>query len=231
MTVYRLLFLLGGDSSIFDAVADAFILAAGGSDATIALLLTGEEGWEGYVPEYTQPWLRRGVTQCHTIVPEKDGVLDLATVLPGLREATGIFIGGGHTPTYRRLYATEPIRGVIRERYREGVPVAGLSAGALIAPHVCAIPPEDTGDSRVRITRGLGLVSDLIVGVHYTKWHALPHMVKAMVETRTIAGLGIDEAACAVLEDGELKRVLGRSVYQIEVTDLGARTYDVIRAA
>jgi hypothetical protein len=35
------LFLLGGDTTIFEAVAEEFVPAAGGSGATIALLLAG----------------------------------------------------------------------------------------------------------------------------------------------------------------------------------------------
>ncbi len=225
MTVRELLFLLGGSSTIFDMVAEEFVPAAGGSDSTIALLLTGAQGWEDYVPQYVQPWIRRGVTRYHTIVPEENGTLDLDTVSAKLYESTGIFIGGGDTPTYHRLYATEPIRSIIRERYQKGVPVAGLSAGALIAPEICAIPPEDTGEPSVRIVTGLGLVRGLVVGVHFSEWDALPHVLEAMVETRTAVGLGIDETACAVLENGHLKQVLGKSVYKIEMTDFEARTY------
>jgi cyanophycinase len=77
-----------------------------------------------------------------SIAPDEQGVLDLDAVSAKLREATGIFIGGGHTPTYHQLYVTEPIRGMIQERYREGVPVAGVSAGALIALQVCVLFPE-----------------------------------------------------------------------------------------
>jgi cyanophycinase-like exopeptidase len=55
-------------------------------------------------------------------------------------------------------------------------------------------------------------------------------MVEAMVETRTVTGLGIDEAACAVLANGELERVLGQSAYKIELTDFEAKTYKVTRA-
>lgn len=223
----NLLFLLGGGSTIFDGVAEEFIPAAGGSEAIIALLLAGGEGWEDHVPHYTEPWIGRGATQCVTIVPGQSGALDLDTALATLGEATGIFIGGGNTPTYHRLYAAEPIRSVIRKRYQDGVPVAGLSAGALIAPQVCAIPPEDTGDSRVRVVSGLGLISGLVVGVHFTEWNALPHIVEAMVETRTTTGLGIDETACVVFENGKLKRVLGQSAYSIELTDYEARTYKV----
>jgi len=123
MNVHNLLFLLGGGSTIFDAVAEEFIPAAGGPDSSIALLLAAGHGWEDHVPQYTQPWIRRGVTQCYTIVPGKNGALGLDTALAILRESTGVFIGGGDTPAYRRLYATDPIRSMISQRYREGVPM------------------------------------------------------------------------------------------------------------
>lgn len=231
MMARELLFLLGGGSTIFDVVAEEFVSAAGGHDSTIALLLTGAQGWEDYVPQYTRPWIRRGVTQYHTIVPDENGTLDLDAVSAKLYEATGIFIGGGDTPTYHQLYATEPIRSIIRERYGQGVPVAGLSAGALIAPEICVTPPEDTGGPSVRIVTGLGLVGGLIVGVHFSEWDALPHVLEAMSKTRTAVGLGVDESACAVLENGQLKRVLGRSVYRIEMTDFEARAYRMTIAA
>ena len=229
--VRKLLFLLGGGNAIFDMVAEEFIPAAGGSDSILALLLTGARGWEDYVPQYTQPWVRRGVTQHHIIVPDENGCLDVDAVSAKLYEATGIFIGGGDTLTYHRLYVTEPIRSIIRERYQQGVPIAGLSAGALIVPEVCAIPPEDTGDPSVRIVTGLGLVCGVIVGVHFSEWDALPHVLEAMVKTRTAIGLGIDESACAVLENGQLKRVLGHSVYRIEMIDFEARAYRISSAA
>ena len=221
---HRLLFLLGG-SAAYDAVAEEFIPAAGGRDATIALLMQGGSGWEKYVPEYTQPWIRRGVSRHYPIVPDENGTLALDAVSARLREATGIFIGGGHTPTYHRLYATESIRSIIRERYGAGVPVAGVSAGALIALEKCVLSPDETGDAALRIVAGLGLASDLIVGVHFTELNGLPTVLEAMAQTRTKTGWGIDEPACAVFEDGQFKGTLGRSVYEIVMSDFETKTY------
>ena len=221
---HRLLFLLGG-SAAFDAVAGEFVPAADGCDATIALLMQGGSGWEKYVPEYTQPWIRRGVSRYYPIVPDENGMLDLDAASAKLRKATGIFIGGGHTPTYHRLYATEPIRCVIRESYHKGVPIAGVSAGALVALENCALTSDETGDAALRIVAGLGLVSDLIVGVHFTESNGLPSVLEAMASTRTKTGWGIDEPACAVFEDGRFKGTLGRSVYEIVMTDFESRTY------
>ena len=227
---HRLVFLLGG-SAAFDVVAEEFVPAVGGRDSTIALLVQGGRGWEKHVPKYTQPWTQRGVSRYYPIAPEENGTLDLDAVSTKLREATGIFIGGGHTPTYHRLYATEPIRSILRERYREGVPIAGCSAGALIAPEICVLSPDETDDTFLEIVAGLGLVSDLIVGVHFTEGDALPTVLEAMVETQTQIGWGIDGSACAVFEDGQFKRVLGRAVYEIVMTDFETRTYGMTEHA
>jgi cyanophycinase len=208
-------------------VAEEFVVAAGGYDSTIALLMQGGIGWEKYVPEYTQPWVRQGVSQYYPIVPDESGTLDLDTVSAKLREATGIFIGGGHTPTYHRLYAAEPIRSVIRESYHTGVPVAGVSAGAVIAPEIGMLTPDETGDASIKIVAGLGLVSGLIVGVHFTEWNTLPSLLEAMARTQTKTGWGVDESACAVFEDGQFRGTLGRSVYQIVMSDFETQAYRI----
>ena len=220
--------MLGGsDGGILDLVAEEFVPAAGGGDCSIALLLMGGEGWAGHVPEYVEPWTRRGAARHDIIVPGDGGDLDLAAASARLRGATGIFIGGGHTPTYHRLYATEPIRSVIRERHQQGVPVAGLSAGALLAPEMCVMDPEEIGGTSPRIEPGLGLVDNLIVDVHFTERERLPRLLEAMARTRTTLGLGIDGSACAVLVNGRSKRVLGGPVSQVTMTDFETRSYRI----
>jgi cyanophycinase len=225
-----LLFLLGG-SAAFDVVADVFVPAAGGRDARIALLLQGGETWKKYVPGYVHPWEQRGASQYDPIVPDKDGILDTEKTSAVLHKATGIFIGGGHTPTYHRLYATEPIRSIIRERHQAGVPVAGVSAGALIALDVCQLTSDETDEDALRIVTGLGLVSNLVIGVHFTELNALPEVLETMAHTRTNTGLGIDEPACAIFEDGKFKGMLGQSVYEIEMTDFDKKTYGMSKSA
>jgi len=197
--VHKFLFLLGGSgNAIFDVVAEEFVPAAGGCDAAIVLLMQGGRGWKKYVPEYIQPWIQRGVSKYHTIVPDENGILDLGAVSTKLREATGIFIAGGHTPTYHRLYTTEPIRSIIRESYYKGVPVAGCSAGALIAPEICVLPIDETNNASLRIVNGLGLVSNVAIAVHFTERNALPTVLEAMSRIRTQTGWGLDEFACAI---------------------------------
>lgn len=220
----RRLYLLGG-SAAFDIVAKEFIPAAGGCEATIALLMQGGSAWEKYVPDYIRPWSKRGLPHYHVIVPDENGGWDLEQVLARLKEATGIFIGGGHTPTYRQLYATEPLCSITRQRYHGGIPVAGVSAGALIALEDCVLEADELGEESLSVKPGLGLVDNLLVEVHFTEQNRLSNLLEAMVKPQAHTGWGIDEPACMVLEDEKLVRVLGRSVYRVEMKDWTTETY------
>ena len=230
----RRLFLLGGsEGGILDLVAEEFVASAGGEDARIALLMVGGEGWEEYVPRYTEPWGRCGATRVGVIVPGADGALDVPAALSVLRDATGIFIAGGRTATYHSLYATEPVRSVIRERHADGTPVAGLSAGALISPEVCLLRPTPKNpDQELRIDDGLGLISGLVVEVHFDDGPGtLPTLLEGMCRSRTTRGLGIGMSACAVLEGGQLARVLGRGVHSVTMSDFDERRYTIVQVA
>ena len=230
---YRLLFLLGGsEGGILDTVAEEFVPAAGRRDAAIALLMVGGKEWERYLAQYVQAWEKRGATQHHVIVPGDDGILDVGGAIDRLRTATGIFIAGGQTSRYQELYASEPIGRVIRERHSEGIPVAGLSAGALICPDFCLLRPTPRNpDEALRIVPGLGLLSQLVVEVHFTEGlGALPTLLESMNRTQARRGLGIGESACAVFKDGRLRRVLGRGVYEVTMTDFPSRQYTMTEA-
>lgn len=219
----RQLFLLGG-SAAFDVAAEEFVPASGGRSARIALLLQGGRDWQTYVPDYVRAWKARGASRYDVIAPDDAGRLNVDDVAAKLASATGIFIGGGRTATYRRLYATEPVRAILRERYARGVPLAGCSAGALIAPRVCAFHPGED-DAGARVVEGLGLLDDLLVAVHFTADNALQHLLDAMTATRTRHAWGVDDAACVVFENEKFARVLGRAAYEIVMTDFSNRLY------
>jgi len=225
MVSNRLFFLLGGPA--FDTIAEEFVPAAGGRSAFIVLLLFSGFKKE-YLPEYIQPWIKRGVSRYHVVVPREDGAIDSDIVLAKIREATGVFIGGGPTLAYHKLYATEPIKTAIRECYYKGVPIAGMSAGALIAPDICVVGLGEKDNVSLEIVDGLGLISNIIIAPHFTERNGLSPMLKAMTQTKIRTGWGIDEPACAVFENGQFIKALGKSIYEITMSDLKSRTYKIL---
>jgi cyanophycinase len=227
MTQSKLAFLIGG-SDAYEVMTDAFLAAAGGELAHIALLLQqGGERLPRILQHYSEPWSRRGFSRYQPVFPEPDGRLDLARTREILQAATGIFVGGGSTPTYHRLYASGPVGNLIRERYEAGLPFAGVSAGAMVAMEHCVFEAVETPDHTLQVVPGLGLVKDYVIGVHYTEQMALPELLEAMSKGRTRKGLGIDDAACAVFENGRFVGILGHSAYEIEMWDFEQRFYSI----
>ena len=218
------LFLLGG-SQAYSVYANDFVMASGGPNANVAVLVQTRAGWEKHKSEIVAPWQERGVKQFEVIVPNEAGLLNIEEAISILKRATGVFIGGGHTPTYHQLFATEPIRATIRDQYAKGIPVAGISAGALIAMGKCQLTPDETGKESLQVVEGLNLANSFIIGVHFTEWDALSEVLDTMKATQTQIGVGIDEPACVVCENGKIVKVLGKSVYRIKMTDFSKMSY------
>lgn len=196
---------LCGDQPGTVAAAEAFVAAAGGTGSTIALLLQGGPNWQKYVPRYAEPWAQYGAT-CTVIVPDAADALDIAHATATINGADAVFIGGGHTPTYHRLYATPPIRDVIRAAHARGVPVGGVSAGALVLPDVC-ITSHRGADNPAWQGKGIGLLDNLLIGVHFSEWQGEAGLVAMQRATGIRTAWGIDGSACAVFEGGQFARV------------------------
>jgi cyanophycinase len=120
----RMLFLFGGNPSLIEANQE-FITAAGGNNSRIALLIVNTPGYQKYIPAYTNVWRQIGISAYSIIVPDDQGQLDFDTTEKVLLNATGIYIGGGDTRTYLKLYASDPIKGMLKTCYQNGIPIAG----------------------------------------------------------------------------------------------------------
>jgi cyanophycinase-like exopeptidase len=66
--------------------------------------------------------------------------------------------------------------------------------------------------------------------VHFNECHALPHVLDAMTLTRTANGIGIDEAACVELHDGQIAEVFGGNAYKITMHDFITQKYTITPA-
>ena len=225
----RLVFLLGGSSS-FSAVADEFVPTAGGRDAHILVCMSrpGPDR-KKYVPDFILPWIERGVERFSIMGSDDLETIDAERFRCHANDATGIFFAGGSTALYQKLYCADPIADIVRSRFVEGVPIAGVSAGALILLEHCRISLEGArGDARIRIEPGIGLVKDVLVEAHFTEKDLLPHLLEIMRQTETHLAYGIDEGACAVFRDGHFDHSIGSSVHRVQVTDSAAKQYDVL---
>jgi cyanophycinase len=213
----RYLFLLGGNTSLYEA-HEAFIEKAGGRDAKIALLITYSANYEKYLPHYEKPWDKLGIKDYSIIMPDKDGYLDNKKVEQTLDQASGIFIGGGHTPAYLCHFAMSPMKELIKEKYESGIPVAGCSAGALISLQQSFISPEEIEGNQIQLFEGIGLLNEVLIGVHYSEENQQPYLNEAMNRLSIKTGYGIDENACVVFKNEKHELNIGNGVHKVEAS-------------
>ncbi|MFS0562497.1 Type 1 glutamine amidotransferase-like domain-containing protein [Terribacillus sp. 179-K 1B1 HS] len=198
----RKLYLLGGNTSQEEANIH-FANAAGGRNAHIALLIVYREGWQAFLARYTSNWIAQGVPEenISVIVPDEAGNLDTEKAANSIKNATGIFIGGGHSETYYALYTQLPFKQLLKEKYRAGTPLAGNSAGALILPETVLLSPHDTDNQQAWSGPGLGLLQNQLISVHFSQWQDEPNLIAGLIQHDIPFGYGIDENACLYLEN------------------------------
>lgn len=196
------LFLFGASPPLTPSLCEIFISCLKGT-GPIALLYVPREGtsWMSYAPVLTGPLEAHGKTDFfHFPLSGHPTAAQLAT----LKQSAGIIIAGGETERYQQFIVHTPIGAVIQERYRSGVPVAGFSAGALLAPDECRIPAIDQRDGRDLVLEGLGLLSDAVLSVHYDAWDEAANLHQAFTMTESQSGYGLPERTGIYLKNNQL---------------------------
>ncbi len=132
--------------------------------------------------------------------------------------ATGIFVAGGHTPTY--YDAIVPSASAwMRELVERGIPYAGNSAGAMIAAdrgiiggwkmplagRLVEICSEDVseGVEQLDVRSGLGLVP-FSVDPHAAQFGTPTRLLHAMDAGQVESGWAIDEDTVLIVRDGDV---------------------------
>lgn len=209
----RHLFLFGGSPPFSKKFGEQFATIAKKSNGKIAILFLERDGWETYMSKYTVALEEHGIDNIvYLPLSQKTNNQTLAA----LKSCRGIIIGGGKTELYRSYIVDTKIGEMIKELYWLGVPVAGFSAGALISPEHCVIPPIDNSQNKHLFLKGLGLIKDCVVSVHYTKWQEKSRLIEAVKKLNVTNGFGIDDKAAIYFVNESLKETEGEEIHQFK---------------
>ena len=166
--------------------------------------------WERYHKVFTE----LGVTRLkHLAITEREEVLnpEVATIFD---DATAVFFtGGDQVKIASKIGGTELFKR-LRERYAEGALVAGTSAGASAMGEAMLVsrgPLEESHkvEGAFYMTRGLGLISDLVIDQHFAQRARIERLIGAIAENPGVLGVGIDEDTGIIVEPTGVMRVIG----------------------
>lgn len=205
------LFLFGGSPPFTANMANQFVKASG-RNKPVSILFVEREGWEEYMPKYTRALERSGVKDfLYLPLPSTP----VEQVVDCIKKSSSIIIGGGNTNLYADYIVETPIALVIKEQYESGIPIAGFSAGALISPKECIISPKDNEQKEFQHRKGLGLLPNVLVAVHFSQWKDEEHLRNAVQQFSDFSNYGIDEETCVYFRNDELHSTEGQGVYSI----------------
>ncbi|MGE7823711.1 DUF120 domain-containing protein [Paenibacillus sp. NPDC093718] len=239
VVMLRSLFIYGDIGENFDATSLPFIKRSGGIDARIAVLGLGGPSWEPYFNRvFRERWIRLGAQHIFSITPDENMEVE-QNVYEDLFKCSGLLICGGDTRKYYKAYVSNAkMNNAINTLYRKGIPIAGVSAGALISTSPCTIwgskVSTDQNEFIIRSSydktiqeneletgNGLGLIKNCMVEPHFSEFGGFSRLIAAMQKTSAKLGIGCDEPICLEITDETRVKIhgMGRAYYVINNTD------------
>ena len=145
------------------------------------------------------------------IVASRDHAYD-SRIAARIREADGIFLGGGDQVHLIATLSGTPVGEAIQESFCRGTTVCGTSAGAAaITETILAYgEPGEAGEHiEMYLGPGLGLLGfHTMIDTHFAARRRLHRLFVAIARNPELMGLGIDEDTALVVR-GHLGRVVG----------------------
>lgn len=204
----RKLFLFSNNAENFEKLLKNFVNEVNGG--VIAFCHVAAPGWEPYFEEFRALCLKLGASDAVSVHPEKDTSALSDEAIQSIRKADGIFVTGGNTLEYWKVYCKdEPVKTILRDRYFSGVPYAGLSAGSMITAD--KVYCEEEGLTTVEI--GLEFLSKVLIIPHFTEWNMFNTLIKDVNIVEAETAFGIDETCMLEFTDEKLDSVHGERCF------------------
>lgn len=215
----------GGGAS--PEIWDKFIELAGGKEARIVILPTAVEEPE-YEDDYEAKILRRRGAKEVRILPQnaRDEV-SKPEYLEQLRNATGIWFGGGRQWRFVDAYWGTPAWGEIKQVLARGGVIGGSSAGATIQGDLLVRGSPLGNQIMVAdgYRRGLGLLEGVAIDQHFKQRNRFDDLAAVVKRFPKIYGIGIDESTALVVQSPNHCSVLGQGSVWLSMPSTGQREF------
>ena len=207
------LFIVGGGGMPRDLM-NQFVEAAGGVEkARLVYVPCSESPTVSEEQSIVEAWKRMGIenaTFIHT--KDRNQANEDDAFLEPLRNATGVWFGGGRQWNFADSYYGTTAHRLMKEVVIRGGAIGGSSAGASIQARYLAraTPIENFRIMAPGYERGgLGFLSGVAIDQHFTQRRRQRDMTQLVNRYPQMLGIGIDEAT-AIIVRGSIAEVTGR---------------------
>ena len=204
-------------------ILQKFAELCGGKNARLAIIPTASK-LKATSQHYIDIFRDIGVDHCIGLPIEERADSEREDYLREIKEASGIFITGGHQLRLSTIMGGTSLAQMIRRRNADGVHFAGTSAGAAFIPEHMISGGRSTPTPReggVTFAPGLGLTNRIVVDQHFRQRDRLGRLLSAVAYNPFASGIGIDENTAAFIDpDGMLEVVGSGAITVIDPSEL-----------
>src|SRR5512132_4336146 len=214
------LFAIGGAEGKLRrrTVLSAFVAAAGGTDARIAIVSSASSLGAEVVEVYKTVFTALGAREVISLRPESRAQARNPDLVEPLGKVSAIFLTGGNQLKLSSFITGTPFGEAIQEAYQRGTLVGGTSAGAsILAEHMIAFGAGgSTPKQRMsQLSAGLGLLRGVVIDQHFEQRNRYGRLLSLIAQSPSLLGLGIDEDTAAVIHEGSRLEVIGRGAVTV----------------
>jgi cyanophycinase len=204
--------IIVGGGGMPAGLMEEMVELAGGPNAKMVYVPCSESDEVSDSQRIVEIWKTMGVksaTFIHTKDRQKANSDEV--FLEPLRDATGIWFGGGRQWNLADSYFGTQAHQLMKEVLSRGGVIGGSSAGASIqARYMCRANPVANFDIMAPgYERGLGFISGVAIDQHFSQRNRQRDMTSLVNRYPQLLGIGIDEATAIVVTQSNA-RVVGR---------------------
>lgn len=205
------LMIVGGGGMTREMV-QKFIELAGGPDAPIVVLPTANPEPLGDSPSDGKFLERAGCKKVTTLTARTLNQVSSPEFLAALKDAKGVWFGGGRQWRFVDAYEGSPAVVAFREVLERGGVIGGSSAGATIQGDllVRGSPQGNQEMLAEGYERGFAFLPGTAIDQHFTQRKRQPDMLAVMNAHPQVLGIGLDETTAIVVRDN-LAEVMGKA--------------------
>ena len=212
-TTGTLVLIGGGCSAGGDALGTFVHRAHGHEGGRIVGFTTASSDPMGSAIAWRNDLKVAGATNVEIPIVDRRDLAQDERIAKIVREADGIFLGGGDQVHLVATIGGSRVGNAIRDAYRRGAVVCGTSAGAAALTETILAGGEvdETGiHTDMHIGPGLGLLGfRAMIDTHFAQRRRLHRLFVAIAANPDLMGLGIDEDTALVVQ-GNLGTVIGK---------------------
>lgn len=210
--------VIAGGGKLPPSIEAAFVLAAGGPGAHVAVLPAASEVPKDSAQDAVVRFRKLGAVPI-VVAPRTRSESEAWGERPEVATCTGFWFTGGDQNRITDLIGGTALHRLIQSAYQTGAAVGGTSAGAAIMTPIMLVGTDDvseTAPGTYKTREGLGFLADCIVDQHFLRRSRHNRLLSLLMDHSDLLGLGVDESTALVVKNGRAEVLGDRSVLVLD---------------